>query len=648
MTEQVFDAAADHYLLYLIKHMSTETTAMKPNHALSAGSIITHYDLDGEDREYTIEKVLGQPGGFGITYQATFLTTNEVSGNMGSFDSTAEVNVAIKEFFMNGCGRNADGSVNLGTIDTEIFNDFKDRFNEEAQILSKFHHLRYLVKVMDFFEANGTAYMVMKHITGSDLDHMVSPNQPMDEATAVKYIMEVAEDLRDVHEQGIVHRDIKPSNLMINRFRDPITKEKRQIATLIDFGAAKDYTEDSETSKYNIHTEAYAAPEQANPWGKKGRFTDIYSLCGTLYFMIEGRRPPVVTTRKESDPPLQMNHASPAIARIIDKGMSFKAENRYQDCMELLMDFFQEARWSEMYDREIFYEKPTIDRRIQDPIIEKPIINRGHEDADFSEEPFEPEEPTGGGKRPSPMMIGLMVLVLVAVAGIIYWASSNGDVKPENEPSSVELQKAQLIMNPVSGLENGGEILLQVSLDHAVTDGFTVDVNASDVTAKLGEDYELITQQLTFSGLEHETQAISVRPINDAMIEGDETLNISLSNLRNTEAEVDLGREVVVTIGNDDTAPAKKRYQSFEEALNATLNGDSDGRTDASVQLRKFISDGAKIMVCYPETDDCEQEEKEDFINMISAITLIKNHEIVGKKTANNLVNEFTLNLYEQ
>ena len=597
---------------------------MKPDHRLDAGTIITHRYESGESRNYTIQRVLGKPGGFGITYEATFPIENEVSGNMGSFSSTAEVKVAIKEFFMNGFERAADGTVNRGSVDQKMFADFKDQFKKEAEILSLIHDHRYIVKVIDFFEANNTAYMVMEYLTGSDLTQGAEPAQPIDEYKAVTYIMQVAYDLLDVHAADIVHRDIKPSNIMINEARHPTTKRRQQIATLIDFGAAKNYAEANEASQYNIHTEAFAAPEQVNPYGEKGTYTDIYGLCATLYYMIEGQGPPVAATRRPDDEPLAMTHASPAVAQIINKGMRFEREDRYQNCMDLLQAFLAEDRWSGLYNDEVFYEKPTRAAQIRP---DTDYVIRANADGTIE---HEPEQAPENKRKNTLIIIGAVVVALLAVV-VVAFLSGGGE---KNEPISGELDPKEVTDGPnadgpskrdstdanpsttepensdspeitpdtekapvffmmtqaISGDEKDATLSISVRPDYPVPEEITMDVRAIDGSAREQQDFQLLTRQLTFAKDKDEAQTIQIKPIDDTVVEADETFQIAISQVGTTEVQVNLPQATTVTLRSDDVAP---KQTSFEEVLEASIFGDS--RTQALQRLNRLIDDRATI-----------------------------------------------------
>ena len=101
---------------------------------------------------YKIINVLGI-GGFGITYKA--------------YDKLLAAHVAIKEYYPMGIANRTPDRTDI-TLYTETqrveFGYGKVRFLKEAQDLAKFNKNNGIVSVYDFFEENGTAYMVMEYL----------------------------------------------------------------------------------------------------------------------------------------------------------------------------------------------------------------------------------------------------------------------------------------------------------------------------------------------------------------------------------------------------------------------------------------------------------------------------------------------------
>ena len=116
--------------------------------------------------KYKLTQVVGQ-GGFGITYKGVWFT--EVKGALGTIHT--EVPVCIKEFFFKDyCDRDPETQAVSVHSETgkQLFGKFREKLIKEAKILSDVHH-PYIVNVLEVFEENNTAYIVMEYIAGQSL-----------------------------------------------------------------------------------------------------------------------------------------------------------------------------------------------------------------------------------------------------------------------------------------------------------------------------------------------------------------------------------------------------------------------------------------------------------------------------------------------
>ncbi len=226
--------------------------------------------------EYRIDKVLGG-GGFGITYLAQ--------------DTNLQLPVAIKEFFPSSLvvrgandvvlGRNedADGQFQWGL----------ERFVEEARTLASFRH-PHIVRVLRYFKANGTAYIVMEYESGQPLPKWLSQNRDLDQAALLRIVYPLLDGLDAVHKLEFLHRDIKPDNIYIRADGSPV---------LLDFGAARRVTPDSDVT--NIVSPGFAPFEQYHSRGNQGPWTDLYSLGAVMYWMTTGKKPMESASRVRDD-----------------------------------------------------------------------------------------------------------------------------------------------------------------------------------------------------------------------------------------------------------------------------------------------------------------------------------------------------------
>ncbi|HYF44243.1 MAG TPA: protein kinase [Ramlibacter sp.] len=228
--------------------------------------------------EYQIERTLGG-GGFGITYLAR--------------DSNLDLPVAVKEYFPNDVAtRGPDNSVQVrgGSDDAQASYDWGlERFLDEARALAAFRHPN-IVRVLRYFRANGTAYIVMEYESGLPLKRWVPQNAPLTQRSLLSIIYPLLDGLESVHKLGFLHRDIKPDNIYVRADGSPV---------LLDFGAARRVSGGRDLT--NIVSPGFAPFEQYHSQGHQGPWTDIYSLGAVMYWMTTGKKPVESAARIKSD-----------------------------------------------------------------------------------------------------------------------------------------------------------------------------------------------------------------------------------------------------------------------------------------------------------------------------------------------------------
>ncbi len=224
--------------------------------------------------KYRIESILGQ-GGFGITYLATQVSLGR--------------KVAIKEFFMKEhCNRDTTSSfVSVGSQGSEdIVRRFREKFMKEALLIAGVEH-KHIVRIIDTFEENGTAYYVMNYHANGSLQEYVKKNGALPEAKALNYTRQLCDALRHIHANNILHLDVKPGNIMIDNDGNLV---------LIDFGISKHYDEGGhQTTSTPVARSKGYAPFEQYIGGEMKKFTpatDIYSVAATLLYMLTATRPP--------------------------------------------------------------------------------------------------------------------------------------------------------------------------------------------------------------------------------------------------------------------------------------------------------------------------------------------------------------------
>ena len=271
------------------------------------------------NRRYLIGKVLGQ-GAFGITYLA--------------WDSNLEIKVAIKEYFPGDLVHRQLGhcsiSVHTGSM-TEPYAYGLEKFFAEAKTLLPFREHTNILTVLDYFKANGTAYLVMNYLEGITLkEHLKRNRTALSFGEILGFMLPVMDALKAVHAAGILHRDVSPDNIFL-------TRDKKVV--LIDFGAARHAVVAKKSGLSVILKLGYAPEEQYRSLGKQGPWTDVYAVAATIYRAITGQMPPDSLDRMEQDslaPPSTLGvRISPREEAALLKGMAVRAEKRYQTIEEL-------------------------------------------------------------------------------------------------------------------------------------------------------------------------------------------------------------------------------------------------------------------------------------------------------------------------
>ena len=188
---------------------------------------------------YLVGNVLGE-GGFGITYVG--------------LDTTLLKRVAIKEFYPSGAA-NRTNSISEEIIVTQgregFFNKGVERFLFEAKNVAAFSEEEGTVDVLDYFQENGTAYIVMEFLDGQNLKDYVNANGCFKLEELVTLMLPLMKSLSYMHKKGIIHRDISPDNIMYT---------KRGKLKLMDFGSARYYT--NEERKMSVILKQGFAPEE--------------------------------------------------------------------------------------------------------------------------------------------------------------------------------------------------------------------------------------------------------------------------------------------------------------------------------------------------------------------------------------------------
>jgi serine/threonine protein kinase len=224
-----------------------------------------------------------------------------------------------------------------------------ERFHREARAVAALDHPN-IVRAYDIDQFEKLHFLVMEYVDGTSLQEVVARHGPMDPIRAAHYIAQSAVGLQHAHELGMVHRDVKPGNLLL---------ERSGVIKILDMGLSKFFnkTQDNVTEKYDekcvLGTADYLAPEQAVSSNVDIR-ADIYSLGGTLYFLLTGSTPfpdgtiaakLVAHQTKEPKPVEQFRKDVPAgLLEVLRTMMAKDPDDRYQTPIEVADAL---AEWTE-------------------------------------------------------------------------------------------------------------------------------------------------------------------------------------------------------------------------------------------------------------------------------------------------------------
>jgi serine/threonine protein kinase len=226
--------------------------------------------------------------------------------------------VAIKEY-------------RIAENDPAKFNHGMRCFFEEGRALARLSHPN-VVRVLNFFRANDTVYLVMRYERGRSLqEHVADRRGSLDEAWLRKTFIELLNGLREVHSHKLVHLDIKPANIYLRNDGTPL---------LIDFGAARQTLSGEGMRLPPAYTPGFASPEQHTRRQMLGPWSDIYSVGAAMYASLGAAPPPPADQRLAHDALVPARRAwsgsySAELLDIVDGCMRLEPEERPQSAFAL-------------------------------------------------------------------------------------------------------------------------------------------------------------------------------------------------------------------------------------------------------------------------------------------------------------------------
>ncbi len=441
---------------------SAASSAGESGNALPIGTYVGEFELTS---------VLGE-GGFGIVYLA--------------WDHSLERKVALKEYMP------AALSARVGSTQVQVkssrhrdtFEAGLKSFVNEAKLLASFDHPS-LVKVYRFWEANGTAYMVMPFYEGITLkDKLRELGAPPDEAWLMALLAPLTEALVVIHSASCFHRDIAPDNvILLGASQKPL---------LLDFGAARRVIGDMTQALTVILKPGYAPVEQyaEAPNMKQGAWTDVYALAASVHFAIMGRTPPTSVGRLMSDSYVPLEQAaagrySPRFLQAMDRALRVRPEERTPSITDLRADLgLAQAAGAAGLQSQTRLDDPT---QFGAPIGQAAVVVPV-QPGFFKPDSGAQAAPTKSGNKGLWAGLGAVLLAAVGVGGYFLTGSDKpaGKDKEAVVTAPVNAPVASPAPAPLAARWDAREEFNKIS--QRQTSGFTVEASPAKQQFRIGKD----------------------------------------------------------------------------------------------------------------------------------------------------------------
>lgn len=341
---------------------------------------------------YLLGKRIGA-GGFGISYIA--------------LDLTEEKLLAVKEFFPAGMAeRRGMEVVPEEEADEEDYQRARESFRREAELLARFVGTEGIVTYRDYLEENGTAYLVMDYVEGPNLKQALRERgKPFTQEEALELMKPILLAVDAMHRKWVIHRDISPENLI---------RKPDGTLTLIDFGAAREFSFAEQENLTVIVKRGYAPEEQYHSGSRQGPWTDLYACCAVLYQLVSGILPQDAAGRRETDELVPLKNlegvqVTEAFSDAVAKGMTISAADRYPSIRELMQDLYPEEEEACVSEEKVgagpeieLEARPEAEAEPEPEPEPEPELELGPEAEPEPEAKLEPAPHPEPGKDPQP------------------------------------------------------------------------------------------------------------------------------------------------------------------------------------------------------------------------------------------------------
>ncbi|WP_338765742.1 serine/threonine-protein kinase [Massilia sp. METH4] len=273
---------------------------------------------------YRIVKKIAS-GGFSIVYLA--------------YDALGNA-VAIKEYLPSALASRQEGELapTVAPANQPLFRLGLKSFFEEGRALAKIAHPN-VVRVLNFFRANDTVYMVMAYESGHTLQEQIARQRGSEAKSAGKIgeafirqvFIQILNGLREVHANGLLHLDLKPANIYLRSDGTPL---------LLDFGAARHAIDSGALTLNPMYTPGFAAPELTFKTSPLGPWTDAYGIGAAMFTCMAGAPPQPAEERRKQDRMAEhftqlAGRYSPELVQLVRRALALDPSARPQSLFEM-------------------------------------------------------------------------------------------------------------------------------------------------------------------------------------------------------------------------------------------------------------------------------------------------------------------------
>jgi len=334
-----------------------------------------------------------------------------------------------------------------------------ERFEREMRVVGQLKH-RHVVEAMDARREQEQPLLVLEYVRGWDLEQLVRRFGPLTVPAAAEAIRQAALGLQHAHEHGIVHRDLKPSNLLL---------DTEGTVKLNDFGVAllkPLAAEGTMTATDQIMgTVDYIAPEQIQNTHAVDIRADIYSLGGTLHYLLTGR-PPFAAKGTSVFQRLQSHVHEPApslqalrretpdeLDRVYLRMLAKSPAERFGAPAEVAQALqpFASARELTQLAAKVSGEppQPTPQQQLETSRLAAEVTLTQSQPLPVAKAGLSPPQPPRGRGVRNLLIAALALLALLAAVITIQWRDGRGtiELRSDREPVSVEVNGTSLLVD---------------------------------------------------------------------------------------------------------------------------------------------------------------------------------------------------------